>query len=204
MRLSQNFSFWESNLGFRGKSGLLAAFSIGPKVHAIPKTNRVLGMVLMAAVILVLLLSCGTFPGTARSRSWSLDEKSAPEGKIYINKVHFDAAAGWNALEEEASRALPLILLERNYLAVDNQKTAGYAMDVTLREREYLKGWKTKRSLSVEVCIWPGNGIENGIAVPLAAGSAIMQGGQSFSSSKTLYSLLKKAVKSAVKALERN
>ncbi|MDR2375231.1 MAG: hypothetical protein LBD96_02215, partial [Treponema sp.] len=38
-RLSQNFSFWESNLRFRGKSGLLAAFS-----KAIPKTNRVLGM----------------------------------------------------------------------------------------------------------------------------------------------------------------
>jgi hypothetical protein len=39
LRLSQNFSFWESNLRFRGKSGLLSTF---PK--AIPKTNRVLGM----------------------------------------------------------------------------------------------------------------------------------------------------------------
>jgi hypothetical protein len=161
-------------------------------------------MIIITAVILVLLISCGTFPGTAQFRSWSLEEKSAPEGKIHINKVYFDAPAGWNALEEEASRALPLILLERNYLAVDSQKAAGYAMDVTLREREYLKGWKTKRSLSVEVCIWPGNGIENGIAVPLAAGRAIMQGSESFSSSKTLYSLLEKAVKGAIKALERN
>jgi hypothetical protein len=39
MKLSQNFSFWESNLRFRGKSGLLTAFS-----KAIPKTNRVLGI----------------------------------------------------------------------------------------------------------------------------------------------------------------
>jgi hypothetical protein len=162
------------------------------------------GLIITPAVVLVLLLSCGTFPETARSRSWYLDEKSAPKEKIYITKVYFDAAAGWNALEEEAARALPLILLERNYLAVDSQKAAGYAMDVTLREREYLKGWKTKRSLSVEVCIWPGSGVENGIAVPLAAGSAIMQGSQSFSSSKTLYSLLEKAVKSAIKALEKN
>jgi hypothetical protein len=38
-RLSQNFSFWESNLRFRGKRGLLTAFS-----NAILKTNRVLGM----------------------------------------------------------------------------------------------------------------------------------------------------------------
>jgi hypothetical protein len=42
LRLSQNFSFWGSNLRFRGKSGLLAAFS-----KAIPKTNRVLGIALL-------------------------------------------------------------------------------------------------------------------------------------------------------------
>jgi hypothetical protein len=38
LRLSQNFSFWESNLRFGGKSGPLSGFS---KVS--PKTNRVLG-----------------------------------------------------------------------------------------------------------------------------------------------------------------
>jgi hypothetical protein len=35
MRLSQNFRFWESNLRFMGKSGLLAAFP-----RAFHKTNR--------------------------------------------------------------------------------------------------------------------------------------------------------------------
>jgi hypothetical protein len=44
-RLSQNFSFWESNLRFRGKSGPLAAFS-----KAIPETNRVLGMARLSPV----------------------------------------------------------------------------------------------------------------------------------------------------------
>jgi hypothetical protein len=38
MRLSQSFSFWESNLRFMGKCGLLAAFP-----RAFYKTNRVLG-----------------------------------------------------------------------------------------------------------------------------------------------------------------
>jgi hypothetical protein len=38
LRLSQNFSFWESNLRFRGKNGLWAVFS-----KAFPKTTRVLG-----------------------------------------------------------------------------------------------------------------------------------------------------------------
>jgi hypothetical protein len=37
MKLSQNFSFWESSLRFMGKSGLETAFS-----RAFPKTNRVL------------------------------------------------------------------------------------------------------------------------------------------------------------------
>jgi hypothetical protein len=37
-RLSQNFSFWESNLGFMGKNGLQTVFS-----SAFHKTNRVLG-----------------------------------------------------------------------------------------------------------------------------------------------------------------
>jgi hypothetical protein len=41
LRLFRNFGFWESNLRFRGKNGLLAVFS-----KAIPKTNRVLGMAL--------------------------------------------------------------------------------------------------------------------------------------------------------------
>jgi hypothetical protein len=40
LRLSQNFSFWEGNLRFKGKRGLSTAFS-----NAILKTNRVLGMV---------------------------------------------------------------------------------------------------------------------------------------------------------------
>jgi hypothetical protein len=38
MRISQNFSFWEIDLRFMGKSGPQAAFS-----RAFPKTNRVLG-----------------------------------------------------------------------------------------------------------------------------------------------------------------
>jgi hypothetical protein len=38
LRLSQNFSFWNSTLGFRGKSGHLTAFP-----RACFKTNRVLG-----------------------------------------------------------------------------------------------------------------------------------------------------------------
>jgi hypothetical protein len=37
-RLSQNFSFWESNLRFRGKNGLWAVFS-----KVFPESNRVLG-----------------------------------------------------------------------------------------------------------------------------------------------------------------
>jgi hypothetical protein len=48
LRLSQNFSFWESNLRFGGKSGLLAAFS-----KAIPKTNRVLGIALYSSYLVI-------------------------------------------------------------------------------------------------------------------------------------------------------
>jgi hypothetical protein len=46
IKLSQNFSFWESNLRFSRKSGLLAAFS-----KAIPETNRVLGMALITEAV---------------------------------------------------------------------------------------------------------------------------------------------------------
>jgi hypothetical protein len=58
-RLSQNFSFWESNLRFRGKSGLQAAFSKAIPIRPLVCTNRVLGMALA-----FVLISCGDVLGT--------------------------------------------------------------------------------------------------------------------------------------------
>jgi hypothetical protein len=61
-RLSQNFSFWKSVLGFKGKNGLLAAFPKVIPVEPRVRANRILGMALCA--FLFLYASC-TSPGAA-------------------------------------------------------------------------------------------------------------------------------------------
>jgi hypothetical protein len=58
LRLSQNFSFWESSLRFRGKNGLLTLFS-----KAFPETNRVLGKALSYPR---LFMGDAQFPAPAR------------------------------------------------------------------------------------------------------------------------------------------
>jgi LEA14-like dessication related protein len=78
VRLSQNFSFWESNLGFRGKSGLMAAFS-----KAVPETNRVLGM---ALVLGVLIFSCKSPPPPQAEQ-----EAVLPDPSLYLELTDITA-----------------------------------------------------------------------------------------------------------------
>jgi hypothetical protein len=81
MRLSQNFSFWESNLKFKGKSGPQTAFS-----KAIPKINQVLGMAL------VLVIFCGI---KLFSQEDTRDELE------YRRNKFIDEGFGFNYLDDE-------------------------------------------------------------------------------------------------------
>jgi hypothetical protein len=109
MKLSQNFSFWESKLRCSGKSGPLAAFS-----KAISETNRVLGMAhiyrkikfLPFLAVLALTLSCSDFFTTSLA-SWAQRDPSKLIPPVNAGNV------GDLILLTESSPDQSLALLER-------------------------------------------------------------------------------------------
>jgi hypothetical protein len=113
-----------------------------------------------------------------------------------IGIVRADKTADWNSLEREIEGLLPLLLLDQGYLSAG--EGADYRIDAVAIEREYLSGWLTKRSLSVEIRIWK----DDGDALPLSAGRAVLSGDQSLASSKVLTRLLQLALSKALAGLE--
>jgi hypothetical protein len=111
-------------------------------------------------------------------------------------------------VEKEIRGLAPLFFFERGCRMAAPGEEADYAADIRAREREYASGWQTKRSLAMEVRLWPlGDGapdlqdalIDRGL--PFAAGRVTSVGNRSFSSSETTGRMLALAIKKAVKPL---
>jgi hypothetical protein len=151
-------------------------------------------------------ISCSTIPGITESRSWSFPEGQEMVGTVWISPVSADKAGGWLSVESEMMDLLPLLFMKKNYLVVSRPEDAMYTVEAKAREREYLSGWRTRSSVSVEIYIRPGERSPDTSAgaLPLAAGRVTVQGSRSLSSSKTLSGMLEKAITKAVKALERS
>jgi len=149
-----------------------------------------------AAIILILLLcSCSILPSGG---NWSFVPGKQLEA-VEIGTIHVDKNAGWDSVEAEARRFLPLLLAERGYIQNVPGKST-YRVEAVLIEREYLENWKTRRSLSAEIMIW-GRG-DN--LLPLAAGKTVLSGTvQTLSSSKALHKMISSALSSALEALPK-
>jgi hypothetical protein len=99
-RLSQNFSFGKSNLRFRGKSGLLTAFS-----KAIPKTDRVLGMVLIFTFAALIAVLSGCAGGSAAVNKGNRNKPvwvDSPDS-VY-SRQRYVAAVGFGNNRQDAER----------------------------------------------------------------------------------------------------
>ncbi len=155
---------------------------------------------LFALIFCILITSCST-----TSKSWSTAKNSKPAGTIRLKTVFVDKPNSWFSVEKEIENLTPLLFLDYGYIFLSEDEKADYIIDVHAIEREYISGWKTKRSVSIEVRIWKDDGIDNTPAqfMPLAAGMAIASGNKSLSSSKVLNSLLNSAIKKAVQELKR-
>jgi hypothetical protein len=149
---------------------------------------------LLAVLAGGMLASCASldmpFPS---GKSWV--QPVSPKGHLRIGAISADKSSEWNSLEREMAGLLPLLLLEQGYAAAE---TAGCRIDASVIEREYLSGWKTKRSLSAEIRIW-----KEGEEQPFSAGKAMLSGDQSLASSKVLSTLLKLALSKALLGLEK-
>jgi len=159
-------------------------------------------------LFLTLLFSCETLPSNyLTSQSWLLSEKNTKNARttLVVLNVNVDRSGGWDSIEKETSVLAPLYFWNYGCKVVDAGEIADYATGINIREREFNLGWRTKRSLAVEVCIWDYNDtFENSIQYqkpPLAVGRVITLGDKSFSSSYTIELLLSKAIKKAVKKL---
>jgi hypothetical protein len=137
-------------------------------------------------------------------------------GDIKVGTIRVDKNADWDSVEAETKRLLPLLLSQAGY-GQASQKTDSLLpiienkADVVLIEREYMKNWKTLRSLSAEVLIFECRIIPDlndpSVLIEeknlLAAGKALLSGKKSFSSSKVLYDLLELALSNALKAMPK-
>jgi hypothetical protein len=145
--------------------------------------------------------ACASF---SKSRSWSALSKEEIAGTVRLAAVKADKAGAWSSVEDEAAALLPLLFLERRLKTVGEGEDADYIAELSLREREFHRGWKSRASLSVELRLWSGKAKTGDREVPLAAGQVLLLGEDSLSSSMTLGRLLRKAVAQAVKALPKN
>jgi hypothetical protein len=164
---------------------------------------------LFAAVLL--LGACDSLPITTYiSASWSAPEEGKrPWGTVYLETVSVDRNGGWASVEKEIRGLAPLLFWERGYRVVSSGEGADYIAGIRAREREYASGWQTKRSLAMEVRLWPAGGPdgqepETDGSLPLAAGRITSGGNRSFSSSETTGRMLAAAIKKALKPLRKN
>jgi hypothetical protein len=145
---------------------------------------------------LVLYSSCAAFPPIfPHQEAWS-SAGTFGRGTMAVGTISVDSITGWDSLEKEIGGLLPLLLVEKGYVPPDTETKADFTADVSLIEREYMEGWKTKRSLSVEVRI---RGAGDAI---LSAGRAMLSGNKSFASSNVTNVLLRSALSKALSALE--
>jgi hypothetical protein len=160
---------------------------------------------------LLILLSCEALPFNYSSdQSWLISRSDEPD-KIWttlmILSVQVDRSGGWDSVEKETAALAPLYFWEGGCRVVAAEETPSYAVQIQIREREFNLGWKTKKSLAVEVRIWEyEDAPENGGSVlaqklPAAVGRIVTTGDKSFSSSDTTGRLLSKAIDKAVKEL---
>jgi len=162
----------------------------------------------MKNTIIILLCAMSVMGGCAsasfdsvESSSWA-SHKNSWEGTIHILSVSAEKSGEWGILEREICDLMPLLFSEEAYLVVSPSTPADYSAEVKIRERDYTDRWQTKHSLSAEVRIWKeGKDFSVDEPLPLSAGRALLNGRQSFASSKTVSSLLRKAVRNAVHGL---
>ena len=166
--------------------------------------NKIL--LFLLPIVLPVMFSCEALPvNYSSNQSWSIPlQQRRVRPTIEIVEVQVDRSGGWDSLQKESAVLAPLYFWDWGCRVIVAEDLPVYAADIQVREREYNKSWRTKRSLAVEVRIWEyENVLKNGTpqGLPIAAGRVISTGNKSFSSSETLGRMLSKTIGKAVRQL---
>ena len=162
--------------------------------------------------LLTLFVSCKTVPVRyAEEEYWLLSEKKQKKilATLSLSGVQVDRIGGWNFVEREVADLTPLYFWNNKCKVVAEEERPYYTAEVQVRERDFNVGWKTKKSLAVEVRIWARDYVSESEStaerqkLPAAAGRIVTTGKHSFSSSKITSQLLSKAIGKTVKKLAK-
>jgi hypothetical protein len=158
------------------------------------------GLMILAALVLG---ACESLPfNYYLSRAWSAPggDAGALPVRVRLVSVSVDRTGGWASVEKEIRGLAPLLFSDWGCRLAPPEAEADFCADIRAREREYAAGWQTKRSLVMEVRLWPAGAPEEP-ALPLAAGRVTSLGTRSFSSSETTGRMLALAIQKAVQSL---
>lgn len=160
----------------------------------------------LVLAVTAFFVSCGTsLPSWYSIRSWP--GSNHVKGRIKLREITVDKTGGTSSLEEEARGLVFMYLRERGYSPAGEDGDEDYLVDMILREREYISGWKTRRSIAADLCFWPGSisaASPAGALMPVSASRVVCTGEESLSSSKTLGKIIRLAVGRGIRALEKN
>ena len=157
-----------------------------------------------------ILFSCKVLPyNNFSSQSWMMPKGTLKRSwtTLTVIGVHVDRSGGWNSIETEAALLAPLYFWNRRCKVVPAEDGPEYAAQIWIRERNINLDWNSKKSLTVDVRIWPYEDAPDDSApvldqkLPAAVGRIILLGEDSFSSSNTVKELLSRAIKQAVRKL---
>jgi hypothetical protein len=182
--------------------------------------KKIILVLAAAAVVMFLLPTCRTYGITYENgKAWpgSFAKKDVVvQGTLRLGTIDVDKPGGSYSVEREISAILPLLFWEMGYVFEPTAGSADYTVDVYARERDVQHGWNTKKSISLEVILWPvqrvryagtesidrtdNDGATARIKTPYAAGRTVIMGTAGLSVSGNIESLLRKTAKKAVKA----
>jgi hypothetical protein len=175
--------------------------------------KKALFALLAALTVIVSLSACQTYGITyGNGKAWpgSFTKKDAIiRGTLRTGTIDVDKPGGSYSIEREINAILPLLFWEMGYVFEPATGSTDYIVDVYARERDVQHGWKTKKSISLEVVLWPVQqvsyagavtGSDAGVQTPYAAGRTVIMGTAGLSVSGNMEKLLRKTAKKAVKA----
>jgi hypothetical protein len=134
------------------------------------------------------------------SQGWARPNNGKFLGNVRLGTIKTEKIGNSFSIEREIEDLLPLLMGERGLRLGKKDEKADFIVSIQAREREYSVDWRSERSLSIEVRLWPDDGTDTK-GMPLAAGQVISRGNASLSSSKTLKRLLRLALHRVEKAL---
>lgn len=161
---------------------------------------------LAAALTLALAcLSCAHV-GLARieERSWRSGSARAARPVAYA-RPRVECRSGAVSIEDEIEMLAPLLFLQNGFFPAAADRGAEFIVAVTAVEREIPDGWRTIRSISVDLRALRNDGTTEPDTAwpPEAAVRIVSSGGVSLSSSAELARLLSRGVRRLADELKR-